>query len=96
MTILLYIAVLLLGGFISARGFLKPGVEQQADRLLNGSLFALIFMMGIKIGLDENVLNSFRTIGIHALALVVSSVVFSMLGVRLVARYVLRWEEDIQ
>lgn len=96
MTILLYIAVLLLGGFISARGFLKPGVEKQADRLLNGSLFVLIFMMGIKIGMDENVLNSFRTIGVQALVLAVSSVVFSIVGVRLVAKYVLRWEEDIQ
>ncbi len=96
MTILVYIAVLLTGGFISARGFLKPGGEKQADRLLSVSLFLLIFMMGIKIGMDEYVLNSFRTIGIQALVLVVSSVAFSIGGVRLVAKYVLRWEEDTQ
>jgi len=95
-TILLYIAVLLTGGFISARGFLKPGVEKQADWLLTGSVFALIFMMGIKIGMDEYVLNSFRTIGIQALVLAVSSVAFSIGGVRLVAKYVLRWKEDVQ
>jgi len=88
--------VLLSGGFISVRGFLKPGVEKQADRLLNGSLFVLIFMMGIKIGMDENVVNSFRTIGIQALVLSVSSVAFSIVGVRMVAAYVLRGEEDLQ
>ncbi len=96
MTILIYIAVLLSGGFISARGFLKPGVEKLADRLLNGTLFVLIFMMGIKIGMDENVVNGFRTIGIQALVLAVSSVAFSIAGVRMVAKYVLRWEEDLQ
>ena len=95
MTILFYIAVLLAGGFISARGFLNSWMEKQADRLLSVALLLLIFMMGIKIGLDENVINSFRTIGLQSLVLVTASITFSIGGVRLVARYVLRWEEDV-
>lgn len=96
MIILLYMGVLLAGGFIGARSLSKPGLLKGSDTLLSGALLVLIFLMGVKIGLDEMVLSSFRTIGYQALVLVLFSMVFSILGVKLVAKYVLRWKEDGQ
>ena len=96
MTILLYIAVLLIGGFIGSRNIIKPRRMKLVDLLLSGAMLILIFLMGIKIGLDETVLASFRSIGFQALVLALSSIFFSTLGVRLVAGYVLRRKEDAQ
>ncbi len=96
MTILLYITVLLIGGLIGSRNSLKPRAMKQVDLLLSGALLILIFLMGIKIGLDESVLASFRTIGFRALVLAFSSIFFSTLGVKLVAGYVLRRKEGTQ
>ena len=96
MTILFYIAVLLAGGIIGARRLLKPRWLEGSDTLLSGALLLLIYLMGVKIGLDELVLSSFRTIGYQALVLALFSIFFSILGVKLVAGYVLRWKEGDQ
>lgn len=96
MIILLYIGVLLVGGFIGARSLSKPGLLKGSDALLSGALLLLIYLMGVKIGLDDLVLSSFRTIGYQALVLALFSILFSTLGVKLVAGYVLRDKEGDQ
>lgn len=94
MIIVLYLVILLAGVFISSRNLMKTQTSKLVDPLLTGSLLSLIFLMGIKVGMDENVLSSFRTIGWQALVLVTFSVGFSILGVRLVAANVLRGKGD--
>jgi len=94
--IILYLAVLMVGGFIGSRKLEKTRFLKHSDLFLSGALLLLIFMMGVKIGLDEMVIASFRTIGYQAIVLVLFSIFFSTMGVKLVAGYVLRRKEGTQ
>ncbi|MDW7672617.1 MAG: LysO family transporter [Bacillota bacterium] len=89
MIIILYLTVLGIGIFLGSRSLLRSSSMNWIGWLLNASLFILIFLMGVNIGLDETVLTSFSTIGFQALVLVLFIITFSILGVKLVARFVL-------
>lgn len=96
MNILLYLLILILGGIVGYKKWLKPPLMEKLNTIQNLSLLLLLFIMGINIGLDEEVINSFGRIGFHAVVLAMFSITFSIIGVKLVSRIVLRQEERVK
>lgn len=94
--IFLYLTVLAIGVFIGSRSLMRSSRMNWINWLLNASLVGLIFLMGVSIGLDETVLTSFRTIGFQALVLVLFIITFSILSVKLVARFVLPRKGEVE
>jgi len=93
MTILLYLLILILGAIIGNKKLLKDSVMKKLDHIQTFSLLLLLFIMGVSIGMDKDVITSFATIGMQAAILAVFSVVFSILGVKVISKKVLILEE---
>lgn len=62
---------------------------KKLDRIQELALLLLLFIMGVSIGMDRDVITSFATIGAKAIILAIFSVGFSILGVKLVSKKVL-------
>ncbi len=90
MRILLYISIIFLGAFLSGTGKLKKSFIEKLSHFQFISLLILLFIMGVNIGVNDQVINSFYRLGYQALVLAISTIFFSILFVRLVSKYILR------
>ena len=95
MSILLYLIILLIGAYIGYKDNLKFLVKQ-AGPIQNYALFFLLFIMGIKIGLDREIIYSFGKIGFQGMILALSSIIFSVAGVKLVSSKIIHTKEDVE
>lgn len=86
MNILLYLIILIMGAILGSKMKWKSGRDKAVGLVQNLALYFLLFVMGIKIGLDEEILGSFGTIGLQGMVLAAASVLFSIAGVRLVSK----------
>ncbi len=89
MNILLYIGIMLIGAFLGNRELLPKFLMKRMDTIQFLCLLLLLFIMGVSIGLDEEVIQSFGTIGVRGIIYALASILFSVLGVRLIAAKVL-------
>lgn len=56
------------------------------DRLMTLSVFALVFIMGLRMGANREITSSLRTIGVQAVLATILIVTFAMLGATLVRK----------
>lgn len=96
MNILLYLAILVLGAIVGYKDLLKGYLSEKIGDIQTYSLLLLLFIMGINIGIDDEVLKYFGIIGYRSIVLAVFSIVFSILFVRLIAKKVLVVEEGAE
>ena len=86
-SVLLYLGLLIIGGFLSYRGYIHKSFMAKIDKLQLACLFTLLFIMGMRIGMDDKILDAFAQIGLHAvlfsLATIGGSILFVHLFVKL-------------
>lgn len=88
MDLLLYLIIISLGIFIGNKKLLKEPIMKKLDSIQTLSILLLLFIMGINIGMDREVIFSFATIGGQALVLATFSIIFSVLAVKMVSKYI--------
>ncbi len=86
--LLMYLAVILLGTLIGARAKINKRLSGRLGSIQTACLLLLLLVMGIKIGMDKDVIDSFFSIGYSAIIISIFTVGFSILGVKLVSGYV--------
>ena len=86
--LLLYLAVILLGVIIGVNGKIGDNLRKRLGSIQTACLLFLLLIMGVMIGMDNNVIESFFTIGYSAIVISIFTVSFSILGVWLVSSYV--------
>lgn len=91
--LLLYLLLLLAGGIIGYNDLASEKLQSRLGKIQTICLLFLLFTMGIRIGLDENVVSSFFNIGFKAIILGVFSVLFSVLFVKLVRNFIIGKKE---
>lgn len=64
--VLLYFGILAVGWFISSKGKIHEKLMKKISLIQSIILFGLIYIMGVRIGLDEQILSSIGQIGIIA------------------------------
>ncbi|MCA0385012.1 MAG: lysine exporter LysO family protein [Firmicutes bacterium] len=85
-SILLYLALLIVGGFLSYKGWIHQGLSNKIDKLQLACLFVLLFVMGLRIGMDDRVLDAFAQIGLHAILFGIFTIIGSVLTVHLMLK----------
>lgn len=85
---ILYLALLSIGFIIGMRGFINGKYVIIIQKLQYACLLLLLLFMGIRVGMDEKVLNSLLSLGIKAFVLSFISVIFSIIFVKLVKGFV--------
>jgi len=74
----LYIGILFIGMFIGYKEISHPKLLKRLGRLQLIALIFLLFVMGLRIGSDRLVINNIGSIGLKALAIAISTIVFSV------------------
>lgn len=83
--VFLYFGILAAGWFLSSKGVIHNKLMKKISIIQSIILFGLIYIMGIRIGMDQQILSSIRQIGIVAFVFAVVTASLSMLFV-----YILR------
>lgn len=94
MRILLYIVIIFIGAWLGAGGKLPESLTGKLSKLQFASLLLMLFVMGVNIGVNDEVINGFYKLGFRAIVLAVFSIAFSILFVRLVSGFVQRDRKD--
>ncbi len=88
MSTLLYLIILVIGGIISNKNLIPKKVYPQIERIQLACLILMLFSMGLKMGMDDNVINSFFTIGVHSVLFGITTIFSSVLFVFIMVRIV--------
>lgn len=96
MRILLYVLIILAGAWLGNRGKLNDIVLKNLSKIQYACLLLLLFIMGVNIGLNEQIIRTFGKLGIQAIVLALSSVILSIAAVRLVSVYFKHKEKAVQ
>lgn len=83
--ILLYFGLLAVGWLLSNKGLIHNNLINKISGIQAVILFGLIYVMGVRVGMDEQVLKSIGKIGLTAAIFAVITSFFSILFV-----YILR------
>ena len=79
--IFLYFGLMAVGWLLSSKGLINKRFMSKISFIQTVILFVLIFVMGIRVGMDEQVVSSIGSIGLKAFAFAVSTAGFSILFV---------------
>lgn len=88
--LLLYLGLLLLGGLFGYKGLGGEKLNSKLGIIQTICLLFLLFIMGVRMGLDEKVISSFLELGFQALIISIFTIVFSVLLVMSVKKYVVK------
>ena len=94
--LLLYLGILILGAYIGFKDKISDKLKKQLNNIQNICLLFLLFIMGIKIGIDENVINSFFSLGLKAVIMTIFTVGFSIIGVFIVSKFILGKRDKVE
>lgn len=84
--ILLYFGLLAIGATISFKYNISEKLVSKVSKIQSFFLFLLIFVMGIRIGMDDQVISSIGEIGLLALTFALLTSSFSVLAVYIVRK----------
>jgi len=79
--ILLYFGLLALGWLLSNKGYIHKKLMGKISSIQSLFLFILIFTMGIRLGMDEQVVSSIGQIGVKAAVFAIITAGFSVIFV---------------
>lgn len=85
-----YLILLTIGGILSYKGLIHQNLIKIAGKMQLLFLYILIFIMGLRIGLDSDILKAIYSIGFKALIYAVVSIFFSGLLVYLVSKFIIK------
>lgn len=84
--VLLYFGLLAVGWLLSSKGLIHEKLMGKISHIQTVILFGLILVMGIRVGMDEQIISSIGQIGVTAAVFAAASTAFSILFVYLARR----------
>lgn len=87
--LLLYLGILTLGGLIGYKDKVSEKLQSNLNLIQNICLLFLLFVMGITIGINEEVISNLLSIGAKAGIISIFTIVFSMFFVRLIRKFII-------
>lgn len=96
--VLMYFAILFLGYILGKKDKISNELYKKLNTIQNICLFFLLFIMGIKIGLDETVINSFLSIGYKATIISLVTIIVTILITKAISKFIFskKGEENIE
>ncbi|SHJ49678.1 LysO family transporter [Paramaledivibacter caminithermalis] len=88
MRILLYIAIISLGALFGYKNLVSQKIFDKMNIIQYVCLLFLLFVMGVKIGINKDVLMSFHKLGFSAVVIAAFSVAFSVLAVKIISNFI--------
>lgn len=93
-SIIIYFTLLGIGGFLSYKGIIHDKLLKRAGMMQMVFLYMLIFVMGLRLGMNKQVFESIGTIGFKAGIFAVLTALGSILGVFIVDKTIIKSGKD--
>lgn len=84
----LYLGILLIGGLIGYKDLVNEKIQSKLNIIQELCLLFILFVMGITIGINDNVISNLFSIGFKALIISIFTVTFSIIFVRLIRKFI--------
>ena len=81
--IFIYVCIILFGVFLVRKKLVPKKLLKKVSLLQSLSLYLLLGAMGYKIGADDRLISNLHVLGVKALIITVSAIIFSILFVKL-------------
>lgn len=91
--LLLYLGILILGGLVGYKELGGEKLNSKLSIIQTICLLFLLFIMGIRMGLDDKVVSSFFELGFQAVIISIFTITFSVICVLVVRKYIVKREE---
>ena len=91
--LILYLGILVLGGFVGYKDKISEKLEANLDTIQSICLLFLLFVMGITIGINEEVMTNLFSIGLKAFIISIFTILFSIAFVYIIKRFIVLEEE---
>lgn len=92
----LYLGILTLGGIIGYKDKVSEKLQSNLNLIQNICLLFLLFVMGITIGINDEVISNLLSIGAKAAIISIFTIIFSMIFVRLIKRFIILEGDKIE
>lgn len=92
----LYLGILVLGGIIGYKDKVSKKLQANLSTIQNICLLFILFVMGITIGINNEVISNLLSIGFKAGIISIFTVSFSILFVYLIKRFVVLESDKIE
>lgn len=90
LSLILYLGALIIGGLIGNKMEVNKNTEKILGTAQSLCLLFLLFLMGLKIGLDRDIINSFLNLGVKAIFISIFTISFSILGIFLIRKTIFK------
>lgn len=96
--LLVYFGVLSLGFLFGHKDRINTELHRKLNIIENACLYILLFIMGIRIGLDDSVISSFLFIGYKAVVITLITLIVTIGIVNLISRFIMnrKGEDEIE
>jgi len=88
MRILLYIVIISIGALVGYKELVSEKILKRMGTIQYICLLFLLFVMGIKIGINKSILMSVHKLGLTAVVISIFSISFSILGVKFISKFI--------
>lgn len=92
--VLMYFVILFLGFMLGKKDKISHELYDKLNTIQNICLFFLLFIMGISIGLDESVINSFLSIGFKATVISIVTLIVTIVIVKIISMLIFNEKEE--
>lgn len=89
MRVFLYLIIISIGAYVGYKDLFLKKLSNKLNAIQHTCLLFLLFIMGIKIGINKEIVKTFPKLGFSALIISIFTIVFSVLGVKIISRYIL-------
>lgn len=94
--LILYLGILALGGLIGYKDKVSKKLQTNLNTIQNICLLFLLFVMGITIGINDEVISNIFSIGLKAGIISIFTILFSIIFVRLIRRFIVLESDKIE
>lgn len=94
--LILYLGILALGGLIGYKDKVSEKLQDNLNTIQNICLLFLLFVMGITIGINNEVISNIFSIGFKAGIISIFTVSFSVIFVRLIRKFIVLEGDKIE
>jgi uncharacterized membrane protein YbjE (DUF340 family) len=93
-SVLIYLTLLVLGGVLSYKGIIHDKLLKRAGQMQMAFLYMLIFVMGIRLGMDEEVLKAIGNIGVKATVYTIGTISFGIVFVYFTNKFIINNKKE--
>ncbi|CAK7054006.1 lysine exporter LysO family protein [Tissierella carlieri] len=94
--LILYLGILILGGVIGYKDKVSEKLQANINTIQNLCLLFLLFVMGVTIGINNEVISNLFSIGLKAGIISIFTISFSIIFVRMIRRFIILESDKIE